>query len=194
MRDSQRSRVYASDDALYLWAKKNDKLVVFETVKDMQDFVRLVHAWTINEQAAGRPFAYAQPKLPTIEAAPRRARSSAYTHRGLIRMAGTRRGREQHWNNVIVIHELAHLYAAVEEKHGAGFCAVYLRFVQHFMGAASAAVLLDQFRQRGVKYRVAANGLVKPKKVLTPEQKAELVARLQKARAAKQLAREEVAA
>jgi hypothetical protein len=64
------------------------------------------------------------------------------------------------------------------------------------MGAGAAGMLLNQFRERGVEYRVgpdrrASSG---PKRQLTPEQKAELVARLAKARAAKQAAREAKAA
>lgn len=81
----------------------------------------------------------------------------------------------------IVIHEVAHLLAGDRARHNWQFCETYLKLIRHFMGKEAHDRLKASFKQHRVKYTKP-----RPKRVLSPEQKAILVERAAKARAVRQ--------
>lgn len=78
---------------------------------------------------------------------------------------------------MVMLHEIAHNVAPYACHHDWRYCAIYLRLVRHFMGREVHDVLRAQFREHGVRY--------KRPRVLSPEQRAVLVERLARLRAAK---------
>lgn len=90
------------------------------------------------------------------------------------------------WTEDVILHELAHsvigntIGLSRVQGHGREFAAIFVDLVQHKMGKAHADALKASFRKHKVKFTKP-----RPKRVLTPEQKAALVERLAAARAAK---------
>lgn len=81
--------------------------------------------------------------------------------RGLIVM-----GHRDHWQPMIVLHELAHTVTdPIYAGHGKEFAAAYLALVGRFIGAEAEADLRAAFIERKVKHRWAIPA--QPEKVVT---------------------------
>lgn len=162
-RDSQRSKVYAAEDAAFT----RNAAPTMKSLDEVEAYVKKVlgSAWfqkrylicNVNvEDGRGRRNAYANALTNTIKM-PKWSRSE--------------------W---VILHEISHLVSSLNPAHGWQFCENYLALVQHFLGKESADRLRREFKARRVKF-------TKPraKRVLTAEQKARLAERLVVARAAK---------
>lgn len=84
-------------------------------------------------------------------------------------------------NALVLLHELAHLVAPPGEKHGPLFTAHFLALVRAMMGVQTHDRLRDAYKAHGVRFR--------PKRTVSPERRAVLVARLAALRAAKTAAK-----
>lgn len=78
----------------------------------------------------------------------------------------------------IILHEIGHVLAPVASRHDHEWAAIYLKLVSRFMGKENHDRLRSSFREHRVRYTPPRKG-----RTLTPEQRAELVARLQRYRA-----------
>jgi putative metallohydrolase (TIGR04338 family) len=188
MRDSQRSKHYEADHALHRWAQNNRLLQVFPTIEHVRTFVDTVHTWVKgSEYAKLWRLAGTHSNTPVITKQPRR-RGAVNRFAGREIVLGGKEGNPATYNNVLLLHELAHTYAPANVQHGPEFAEIFLRLVQQFMGPGAAAQLVNSYRERGVAYKPKAT---KPRKELTPEQRAVLLERLKLAREAKASRKEE---
>lgn len=85
-------------------------------------------------------------------------------------------------NKVVLLHEFAHHFAGLHHGHDWKFASIYLDLVKHFLGAEAHSILKAGFAANKVKHRKP-----RQRKPLTEEQRAAAVARMAKARAAKQI-------
>lgn len=83
--------------------------------------------------------------------------------------------------DLVLIHEITHCVVTTGPAHGWKFAEVFLDLVRHFMGKDAHDVLKASFKKHRVKFTAP-----RAKRELTPEQRAVLVERMAKARAAKQ--------
>lgn len=170
-RDTQKARVYRSDEALVAIAKPLPK------VRDMQRFVdrlwgqRRVYRWFGPDAFHAR-----WRKLGRASSAP-----IVHDGRGRRRAGGWSRGITMPlWsrNEAIVLHELAHsmcarLHGPRVAAHGWQYCDIYLRLVLYGMGREAHDTLKAAFKANRVRFRAP-----RQRAPLTPERRAELVARL----------------
>jgi putative metallohydrolase (TIGR04338 family) len=169
-RDTQRSRLYKADDVLHPFAQP------LPTVRDVERFVKRV--WSSKRVQVAYPNAVRRWQswdLPTVKDGRGRRRAGGWD--GGITIPLWARKTD------VVIHELAHtiVWRELSSKaagHGWQFCSVYLYLVKLFMGAEAHAALKASFKQHRIRFTPP-----RPKKVLSPERRAELVARLATARA-----------
>ena len=90
------------------------------------------------------------------------------------------------WCDWVILHELAHAFnAAVNGRtktagHGREFAIIFLDLVRNVMGREAHAILKEEMRSRNVPTTKA-----RKRREVTPEQRAELVDRMAKARAAR---------
>lgn len=83
----------------------------------------------------------------------------------------------------VILHEIAHHLNRANRpaaSHGWQFCAIYLDLVRHFLGKDAAAVLKSGFKAHRVRFTAP-----RAKREISPEQRAVLVERMAKARAAR---------
>jgi hypothetical protein len=166
MRDTQRSKVYASDKALDTYGR-------LETVPEIERFIKKL--WKSER------FRKAFPKAATWWTNPPRVADG----RGRRRAGGTSFQISMPvWSRTtgVVCHELAHTVHLREcqkdlknygAPHGWQYCSVYLRIVLYGMGREAHDTLKAAFKANRVKFR-------EPRKraPLSPERRAELAARL----------------
>lgn len=136
-RDSQRARVYAAEREHYRVHGYGPTLT--EAEAKAMVYAMLYHQGVWDKEPRG----YVQ-----VQAVPRIVRSRA---------SGTPYGVAWIWlspkyglNVSTVCHEAAHL-VALNDRHGARFCAAHLRLVRHFWGPMQAGHLLDCYRKHKVR-------------------------------------------
>ena len=168
-RDSQRQKVYDSEDVLgpVEWPGQEH----FVTVSEMQSYVdRLIaSAWFQRRW-----------KIRAVEVRDGRGRRSAASNDrgGYITMPVGMRYEE------VVLHEIAHQIVGRTighrnvQAHGREFCQVLLELVGHKLGADAKRALKSEFQRRKVKH-------TKARKPMGAEQRAAAAERLAVARAAK---------
>lgn len=166
-RDSQRKRVYRSDTALRLFAKP------LPSVGDIEAFVAKVFA-SKRVRASWPRSTWITPDVYDGRGR-RRAGGCAF----FITMPRWSR------NEGIVLHELAHTICQREHGtmiagHGWQFCAIYLKLVLYLLGREAHDALKAAFKANRVRFTAP-----RPRRALTPEQRAVLANRLEAVRAAK---------
>lgn len=158
MRDSQRSKVYKSENATPM---RNETPMSFEETIAFVRKIEKSNYWLDHNFDAIRPLEIADGR-------------------------GTRQAYAEFWYKIslpkwsriklVILHELAHIAISrtmsspTEIKtvaaHGREFCKVYLGLVRHYMGKKAHDELRDSFKAHRVKY--------KDKKQLSPETLAKL--------------------
>lgn len=161
-RDSQRSKLYKAERVLRAYA------MPLPTVADMEKYVAKV--------LKRAPIVARYPQdLQPIDVCPGKWGQTRALAHGTSRISMPKWSRDTH----IVLHEVAHVIAGRVHGarniagHGWQYCKVYIDLVHFMMGAEAAAALKISFAHHGVKYKAP-----RPKKRLTPSQKADLMARL----------------
>jgi|JI10StandDraft_1071094.scaffolds.fasta_scaffold751137_1 putative metallohydrolase (TIGR04338 family) len=186
-RDSQRRRVYdAEHRAFGWWYSPKSELM---TIEQCQAFIdkMLASEWLRKQTDLGVGFL----RRTGVTVIPGRGGANAAfddrygTAYGFI--TRTTKGPSisvgvQARQPFILIHELTHLLhpSQAHAAHGWKFCEIELRLVRHFLGKEAHDKLKAEFKAGKVRF-------TKPraKRELTPEQKAVLIERMAKARAAK---------
>jgi hypothetical protein len=179
-RDSQRSKLYAAENAAF--RKFSDRHSL--TIEECTDVVRRIERsqlWADFEAEANerghnlKP--WAQRPINVLA-----GRGGGWANHAEISLGGWARCE---W---VILHEMAHtavtrIYGLnTVPWHGWEFASIYLRMVSRFMGSEAAAKLKAEFKAKRVKHTAP-----RAKRELTPEQRAILANRLAEARAAKQL-------
>ncbi len=165
-RDTQKQKLYNAERVLRAYA---DPL---PTVADMEKYVAKV--------LKRAPIVARYPQdLQPIDVCPGKwGQRRALAHGG-DRISMPKWSRDTH----IVLHEVAHVIASRVHGarniagHGWQYAKVYIDLVHFMMGREAAEALKISFAHHGVRYKAP-----RPKKRLTPSQKADLVARLQMGR------------
>lgn len=166
MRDYQRSRVYLAERAAF---HEKGMLPEYKTVEQVQAFTDRVTAsklWRTH-----RPFSQGCWVDVVDGRGSRKAR--ALTPHAIAMPKWSRR----RW---VILHELAHCLAPWSEQHSWRFCQMYIALVSRFLGRAAAARLRAEFRRHRVRYTQP-----RAKRLISPEQRSILVARLAAYREAK---------
>lgn len=147
VRDSQRSKVYASEKAVFPivneWHGALTRPVGLLSLQECEAYVAKVwsHAWVANFPTKGR-----SSTPPTVRDG--RGTRRAYSYGGEI---GLPRWARKEW---VILHELAHeLTADKFAAHGPEFVACYLRLVETFLGFEQRQKLGAEFLKRRVKTR-----------------------------------------
>lgn len=164
-RDSQRSKVYAAEQATFGWGgdgRFGDKGL---TIKECQAYINMVEAskWFQKHHGAGY----------RVTVYPGRNTGVSYGESvGYITLGKSARA---HW---VLLHELSHNINNSENGydsvpgHGWQFAAIYLGLVRRFLGAEAHDALKAAFKARKVRF-------AEPKKrTVSPEQAAAGAARL----------------
>jgi putative metallohydrolase (TIGR04338 family) len=166
-RDSQRSRVYLADGALYDFPQTD----VSTQAKYLKRASEIFESKWMRDRY---PSITANP--PRIEFSPSKRGASAWAY--TIR-TGTSAVIMREY---IILHELAHViesrmpFDRKRQAHGWEFCEIYLSLVSRFMGAEAAARLKAAFKAHKARF-------TKPRtRTLTPEQRATMIERLAAAR------------
>jgi hypothetical protein len=170
-KDSQRAKVYAAERRAFAG---NVKATEPLTEKEVREFAEKARLWL---DAKHNLYA---PKIDFRFS--NGGRGGAWARRGWGSTLMFTPSAKKRW---IVLHEVAHLYAphrhpdydGDDRAHGWVFCDLYLMLVQHYLGVEAAKRLRAEFRAEGARYR--------PKRTMSPEQRAAAAERLAKARAAK---------
>lgn len=160
MRDSQRSKVYKSDEALDTFGR-------LETTTAIQHIVNQLWASERFKKAFPRAAAY-YGGPPKVEDGRRRRRACGNAY--CIKMPKWSRTRG------VIAHELAHTVCLRERLegpwHGWQFCEVYLKLVLFTMGREAHDVLKQEFKKNRVRFREPV------RRNLSPEERAAIGARL----------------
>lgn len=161
VRDNQRQRVYRAERSTPMWlgdAKRTD--LRDRSIAAAQEFASRVarNRWVIKKLG----------KL-AIVVEPSYGRGGAHASGRTIRVS------EYYRCKLIILHEMAHCYVTYRYHrkaawHGPEFAQTYLTLVRLAMGRAAEKELAAAFKAGGVRTRA--------KKVLSPEAKARLLARL----------------
>jgi hypothetical protein len=189
-RDMQRRRVYRAEGMA--WDDHPADKVEFPEIEDVAREVKRL----LDSRRVWKAFPFMSPHTPksherasfTIED----GRGSRTARGGASGLAFPRRQRRR-W---VILHELAHLLHAREQKavrasmalvdsdiftrkgytaaHGWRFCMIYLQLVRWFVGKAEHDALKAHFKGLRVRYR--------PPRVMSPEQRAAAAERLKKVR------------
>lgn len=172
-RDSQRSKVYKAERAAFsTLAVANER---HESVQDIEKFLR--HVYSLKRVQDSFPLARLGEWYVRVKDG-RRCRS-AYGSHSMINMP--------RWSRIswVILHELSHTITQREESrrvagHGWQFCENYLRLVLLVLGREAHDALKDSFKAHRVRFS-------KPRQraPLSPERKAQLLATLAAARAAR---------
>lgn len=175
-RDTQRSKLYAAERATFNDADWRNQAM---DLADCEALVRRI------ERSASWAKLMAERPHPI------------YGGWGRITVEAGRGGGMAHGTNLItlgvygrrpwvILHELAHLATTrvhgdhAAAAHGWQFASIYLRLVRRWLGKPERDALRAAFRAHGVRYTAP-----RAKRQLTDEQKAELTARLARAREAR---------
>lgn len=176
-RDSQRSKVYAAERATFHDYSQPWQQAEYPTLAEATALVRRVERSASWAKLCDRGGMARTWRPVTVEA----GRNGGHAW-GTHTISLGRYGR-QDW---VVLHELAHIATTrrygdlAAAAHGWQFCDTYLRLVRTWLGKPQRDALRAAFRAHGVRYTAP-----RAKRQLTPEQKAELTARLARAREAK---------
>ena len=166
-RDSQRTKLYAAEDIWIALAKKMGWRRVFIDIAHIEAYAETVYRWVRdNKEALGITVPVVRPKIVQRK---RHRKSSAFTD-GTFALASGRHGKQHHWVDNIILHELAHIWTPSDAGHDRRYAALFLKLVERWMGKVPAHELRRHFREGKVKYT--------PKRVLTRARKAELAARM----------------
>lgn len=168
-RDTQKRKLYAAEDAWIELAKKMGWRRVFIDIAHIEAYAETVYRWVRdNREALGidPKDLVCRPKI--IER--RRHRRSSATVTGRVYLASGKHGKQHHWVDCIILHELAHVWAPEDAGHDRRYAALYLKLVERWMGKEPAKELRRFFRLHKVKFT--------PKRVLSRARKAELSQRM----------------
>ena len=146
-RDSQRSRVYAAQQAAGHW----DGSDRFASFGEARRYVERIFA-----------SAYVREHYPHASA----PMEIVYNgHRaGAVAVGSWRIEFGKHGlTKRTALHEAAHVIAGARARHGRDWARVFLDLMRHFMGPEAAAKLREQFVERNVKHRA--------KRTISPEQR-----------------------
>lgn len=163
IRDSQRSRVYASDKALIAISKP------LPTVADIERYITSI--MSMKRVQDEYPKAFRGWDAPRVRDG-RGHRSARGCEAGITMPTWCR-------NEAIVIHEIAHTIArrvyGVHSiaGHGWEFCAIYLQLTLYAMGREAHDVLKAAFKANRVRFRAPRKG-----RPLSPDARAAMIARL----------------
>lgn len=158
-RDSQRSKVYKSEDAIFRksWPPRDpffpEAEFRFETVEEVQAWVDGIQKskWWAKQGYTKRK----------IKVHPGRASSSAFANTAKMQIRMPYDWSRRKW---VILHEMAHITADLlyeeDQRHGRGFCSVYLKLVERWIGVEEARALRKSFVEHNVRYR--------NKRVMTP--------------------------
>lgn len=172
MRDTQRKRVYDAENAAFPDNPKEGQ-PTHPAVKDVEVFVKKV--WSSKRVQNAWPIATGSfTNLPRVKDGRGCRKASAHGTWAISMPMWSRR----EW---VILHELAHIITTRENfwpkdkvaSHGWEFCEIYLKLVLYIMGREAHDALKASFKKHNVKFK-------KPIKraPLSPERKAELVAKL----------------
>lgn len=169
MRDSQRSKLYRSENCLRDFEQK------FSSFDETIKYARKVLAskWFLNNFSLAIPLQMSGVKLEL--GAPNRIQSIASKIHKKIIFANS------HFDQSTVLHEITHLVTDCKQSHGREFAKNYLKMVKHFMGQEAHAKLKETFKKNSVKYALRRQRKNQP----TQEQKQILIERMAKARQAR---------
>lgn len=177
-RDSQRSKVYASERIA--WAKYEDKRAQakFDGVQDAQKYVDRI--------MASKWFQTNYPDLKRITVHLYAGQSMSYCRMWTRNAADIHLAEGWGFTAKVLVHELAHALSKSKfgmdiAGHGREFAKVYIRLTRRQFGAEAAIALRESFKEGKVKKTVAR----KPRKPMTEEQREAARARLAAARAAR---------
>lgn len=159
MRDSQRSKVYASDKCL-------DSFGRLETIPQIEYFIGKLWKSERFKKEFFEAWRWGPPRVGDG-----RGRRRANGGRHQIKMPVWSRTRG------VVVHELAHTVHIRQgwdgAIHGWQYCSIYLRLVQILMGTEAHDALKAAFKTNRVKFREP-----RKRRPLSPEQRAANIARL----------------
>lgn len=167
-RDSQRSRLYASEWEVFGWSKEK-----FRDMEELEEYLWKVleNRWVQSKYPIAREIVSGTQKLKILNGAGhRRALTCRYdTH---ISVAFPRKARTE-W---VVVHEIAHVLTSAEYAgHGREFCRTYLHLVRLFFGEETQNKLKAAMKKHNCKYSKTHTRWKKP---LTQEEKDVMLARL----------------
>lgn len=165
MRDSQRSKLYRSENCLKSLELKFSSFD--ETVKYARKV--LSSKWFLKNFNL-----HISPSCTGVKlelGAKHRFRSIALKSRGTIIFS------DSQLDQSTVLHEITHLVTDTKQAHGREFARNYIKMIKHFMSKEAAEKLKATFKQNGVKYAMRRHR----KRSLTPEQKEVLRERMAKA-------------
>ena len=139
LRDSQRSRIYASEKGL----RRGQR---FLDMRECQRYVDLVVASPWWQERFG--------SRSRVQARDGRGRrhAGAYDHKRAITLPRWSR------SELIILHELAHIATPLEfAAHGPEFARNYLELVRYFMGERAGARLENAYRENRVRVALPAS-------------------------------------
>jgi putative metallohydrolase (TIGR04338 family) len=152
VRDTQRSKLYKAEDAVFLAHRPNTRPPSpdFRSVDECQKFVNKVMRSKLWKELAPDDFwTYATVGWPWITVTDGRGRSRAAAVVSHYEIALPRWSR----NRWTILHELAHFAVDLETQapHGPQFASAYVRLVERFIGPVEAFCLERSFVDHNVK-------------------------------------------
>jgi hypothetical protein len=132
IRDGQRKRVYRAEDKL-----RNEPLA---SAQEAESFVYSIteSGWWVARSGFGAE----RPRVTHSN----RSTASARSHERSIKLAG-----RWSWSPLVLVHELAHLLAPVDEHHGPVFTALHILLTREFVDASLADQLRESYLSGGAK-------------------------------------------
>lgn len=149
VRDSQRSKLYRSEDFLRFAVEP------LMSLAECQSFTDRVIAWaqTYTPPAKGFPkriMYWGKPEHVNVTDGRGRRMAAACGH--TIKLP---RWARHKW---IILHEIAHTLQTEDPSHGRQFAAIYLDLVSRWMGKDTAAALRLSYRAHHVHWRAKKGG------------------------------------
>lgn len=169
-RDSQRSRLYASEWECFGWPKME-----FKDMQELEDYLWgvLENRYVQKKYQTARDIVSGTQKFKICNGAGHR-RAVTHFEGDTIRVSFPRKMRCK-W---VVVHEIAHVVAPRDKAfHGREYARVYLHLVRIFFGAETQNKLKAAMKKHKCKYSKQHTPYKRP---LTQEEKAAMVARLRK--------------
>jgi putative metallohydrolase (TIGR04338 family) len=168
MRDSQRQKVYDSEEPL-------DRGATFTTVGECQAYVDRVLARKRLQRRYPR-----LPKTIVVHNGGGNRRATALEQHGQLVIKLPKWARSE----MVILHEIAHHVARTSDgqhwAHNWKFCAVYLTLIREMMGTGPERELRQQFRSRRVRFTEP-----RARRVLSEEERSAAADRLAAAREAR---------
>lgn len=167
-RDSQRSRLYASEWEVFGWPKMK-----FRDMEELEEYLWSVleNRWVQQKYPIARDIVSGKQKFRVLNGAGHR-RALTVRQDDVISVAFPRKMRI----NWVVVHEIAHVLTPMEYAgHGREFCRTYLHLVKLFFGEETQNKLKAAMKKHKCKYSKQHTRWKKP---LTQEEKDIMLARL----------------